>query len=222
MTQRKASAESSPDYYDVEKNADLVLTLFNSYYRSHNHSGKLYDNVPDFFLFKPNVLIGQEVATRNSEKILLDDCIRRANERQGFIGVTKHFNAKLGYYWLELSAMPFMLGDVVTEENKGEFFYVIAQFIEFTKQNTKAYGDLTAEIDSDKDLALMLTEISKIADRLAETLKCYPEEMIVSFNQKWPVAELKKLLHTLKESDQDWCELFFEYLIYVMGKKTRG
>jgi hypothetical protein len=115
-----------------------------------------------------------------------------------------------------------MLGDVVTEENKGEFFYVIVKFIEFTKQNPKAYGDLTAEIDSDKDLALMLSEISKIAASLGETLKCYPENMLVSFNPKWPMDELKKLLHTLKESDHDWCEMFFEYLIYVMGKKTRG
>ncbi len=124
MTQRKASTGSLRDYYDVEKNAEMVLTLFNSYYRAHTHSGKLYDSVPDFFLFKPEVLTGEEVATRNSEKLLLDDCIRRAKEREGFIGVTKHFNAKLGYYWLELSAMPFMLGDVVTEENKGEFFYI--------------------------------------------------------------------------------------------------
>jgi len=222
MTNRKASTGSQNDYHDVENNAGLVLALFNSYYRAHNHSGKLYDEAPDFFLLKPAVLQGQEFTTRKSEKMLLDDCIRRATEREGFIGVTKNYNAKLGYYWLELSVMPFMLGDVVTEENKGEFFYVIVKFIEFTKLNPKAYGDLTAEIDSDKDLALMLTEISRIAASLGETLKCYPENMLVSFNPKWPVAELKKLLHTLKESDHDWCEMFFEYLIYVMGKKTRG
>jgi hypothetical protein len=37
--------------------------------------------------------------------------------------------------------------------------------------------------------------------------------MLVSFNPKWPVSELKKLLQSLKETDQDWCEMFFEYLI---------
>lgn len=222
MTNRKTSTGSSRDYYDVEKNGNLALELFNSYYRAQNHSGKLYDDVPNFFLFKPVVLQGHELAPRNSERLLLEDCIRRASDRNGFIGVTKHRNAKLGYYWLELSVMPFMLGDTVTKENKGEFFYLIAKFIEFTKQNPKAYGDLTADIDSDKDLALMLTEISKTADRLSDTLKSYPEHMLVSYNPKWPVAELKKLLHSLKESDQDWCEMFFEYLIYVMGKKTRG
>ena len=44
--------------------------------------------------------------------------------------------------------------------------------------------------------------------------------MLVSYNPNWPVTEVKKLLHSLKENDQDWCEVFFEYLIYVMGKKT--
>jgi hypothetical protein len=222
MIQRNTATANPRDYHNVEKNGELALALFTSYYRAHNHSGKLYDDVPDFFLFKPAVLEGHELAPRNSEKILLADCIRRANERDGFIGVTRHRNAKLGYYWLELSVMPFMLGDAVTKENKGEFFYLITKFIEYTKHNPKAYGNLTAEIDSDKDLALMLTEISKTAARLSETLKVYPEHMLVSFNPKWPVAKLKKLLHSLKESDQDWCEMFFEYLIYVMGKKTRG
>ncbi len=222
MTNRKTNIRSIYEYHDVEKNIDLVLALFNSYYKAHHHTGKLYEDAPDFFLIKPATLKGQEFSTRNSEKMLLDDCIRRAASRKGYIGVTKNFNAKLGYYWLELSVMPFMLGDIVTEENKGEFFFVISKFIEFTKLNPKAYGDLTAEIDSDKDLALMLTEISRIAASLGETLKCYPENMLVSYNPKWPVDEFKKLLHTLKESDHDWCEMFFEYLIYVMGKKTRG
>ncbi|TAJ81081.1 MAG: hypothetical protein EPO42_02880 [Gallionellaceae bacterium] len=54
------------------------------------------------------------------------------------------------------------------------------------------YGDPTAEIDSDKDLALMLTEIGKTADHLCETLKFYPGHMPVSFNPKWPVGEVKK------------------------------
>ena len=222
MTQLKTAAANTRDYYCVEKNGELALGLFNSYYRAHNHSGQLYDDFPDFFLLKPDVLQGHNLVPRKSEKMLLEDCIRRASERNGFIGVTKHRNAKLGYYWLELSVMPFMLGDAVTKENKGEFFYLINKFIEYTKQNPKAYGDLTAEIDSDKDLALMLTEISKTAERLSKTLKIYPEHKLVSFNPKWPVTELKKLLQSLKESDQDWCEMFFEYLIYVMGKKTRG
>ena len=222
MMHRKMNDVSSADYFNVEKNGALAMALFNSYYRAHNHSGKLYDDVPNFFLFKPSVLEGNDLAPRNSEKLLLEDCIRRARDRDGYIGVTKHRNAKLGYYWLELSVMPFVLGDTVTKENKGEFFYLIAKFIEYTKLNPKAYGDLTAEIDSDKDLALMLTEIGKTAGLLSETLKSYPEHMLVTFNPKWPVSEFKKLLQSLKESDQDWCEMFFEYLIYVMGKKTRG
>lgn len=222
MTHGKATKGNYSDYFDVEKNAELVLALFNNYYRAHNHSGKIYDDFPDFFLFKPSVLNGQEIATRSSEKMLLEDCAGRAKLRNGYIGVTKHRNPKLGYYWLELSVMPFMLGDQVTKDNKGEFFYIITKFIEYAEQNPQMYGDLTAEIDSDKDLALMLKEISKIADRLCETLTYYPEQMLVSFNPKWPISEVKKLLNSLKGNDQDWCEMFFEYLIYVMGKKTRG
>ncbi len=222
MTHGNGNTGKHRAYYDVEKNGESALKLFIAYYRAHNHSGKLYEDFPDYFLVKPAVLEGREIATRSSEKLLLDDCVQRAKARNGYIGVTKHRNPKLGYYWLELSVMPFMLGDPVTKDNKGEFFYILTKFIEYTKQNPKIYGDLTAEIDSDKDAALMLHEISKMAERMSNTLKLYPEPMLVAFNPKWPVTEVKRLLHSLKENDQDWCEMFFEYLIYVMGKKAKG
>ena len=222
MPDGNAGAVANQSYYDVEKNAGLALKLFNAYYREHNHSGKLYEDSPDFFLVKPEVLEGKEIATRGSEKLLLEDCIQRAKARKGYIGVSKHRNPKLGYYWLELSAMPFLLGDAVSKDNKGEFFYILTKFIEYTKQHPKMYGDLTAEIDSDKDAALMLAGISKMASRLGTALGIYPEKMLVSYNANWPVTEVQKLLHSLKENDQDWCEVFFEYLIYVMGKKSKG
>ena len=222
MSDGNAGAAANQSYYDVEKNAGLVLKLFNAYYREHHHSGKVYDDFPDFFLVKPEVLDGKDIATRGSEKLLLEDCIQRAKARNGHIGVSKHRNPKLGYYWLELSAMPFMMGDAVSKENKGEFFYILTKFIEYTKQHPKMYGDLTAEIESDKDTALMLGGISKMADRLGTALKIFPEKMLVSYNPNWPVAEVQKLLHSLKENDQDWCQVFFEYLIYVMGKKTKS
>lgn len=222
MSDGKAGAEANQSYCDVEKNAGLVLKLFNAYFRERNHSGKIYDDFPDFFLVKPDVLDGKEIATRGSEKVLLEDCIQRAKARNGFIGVSKHHNPKLGYYWLELSAMPFMMGDPVSKDNKGEFFYILTKFIHFSKQNPKMYGDLTAEIESDKDAALMLDGISKMANRLGTALKIYPEKMLVSYNPNWPVAEVQKLLLSLKENDQNWCQLFFEYLIYVMGKKSKG
>jgi hypothetical protein len=222
MSDGKAGAVADQSYCDVEKNAGLVLKLFNAYYRERNHSGKIYDDFPDFFLVKPDVLDGKDIATRGSEKVLLEDCIQRAKARNGFIGVSKHHNPKLGYYWLELSAMPFMMGDPVSKDNKGEFFYILTKFIDFSKQNPKMYGDLTAEIESDKDAALMLDGISKMASRLGTALKIYPEKMLVSYNPSWPVAEVQKLLLSLKENDQNWCQLFFEYLIYVMGKKSKG
>jgi hypothetical protein len=204
----------------VDQSDEAVLRLFNAYFRDHNHTGKLYDDFPNFMLFKPSVLEGREIATRSSEKLLLDDVIQRAKERNGYIGVSKHRNPKLGYYWLELSVMPFMMGDAVSKDNKGEFFYILTKFIEFTRQHPKMYGDLTAEVESDKDILLMLNGIKKMADRLSVSLEVYPESMLVSYNPNWPVTEVKKLLQSLKENDQDWCEMFFEYMMYVMSKKT--
>ena len=220
MTEGEKDIAMNPEYCDVEKNGTLVLNLFSTYYQSNNHSGKIYDESPNLFLVKPSVLEGHVVPTRGSDKLLLEDCIQRAKARNGYIGVSKHRNPKLGYYWLELTVMPFMMGDAVSKDNKGEFFYILTKFIEYTKQNPKVYGDLTAEIESDKDIALMLAGINKMASRLSTSLKIYPENMLVSYNPNWPVTEVKKLLHSLKENDQDWCEVFFEYLIYVMGKKS--
>lgn len=209
------------DYLKVDKNQDLVLRLFRSYYRAHLNSGKLFDDFPDYFMVKPIVLKDPDLVTRASDKLILDDCVRRAQERQGFIGVTKRRNPKLKYYWLELTVLPFVLGDSVTENNRNEFFYVLSNFIEYTKLHPKTYGDITAEIDSDKDLALMLKEINKQGDKLRELLPIYSQDMLVRFNPNWPISEVNKLLMTLKDNDQSWCEVFFEYLIYVMGRKGK-
>lgn len=218
MSQHKAAHAK---YYDLEKNAELALKVFHCYYRDHNHSGRLYSDFPDFFMVKPDVLIGKDIASRASEKILLDDAIQRAKSRNGFIGVSKHRNPKLGYYWLELSVLPFMLGDPVTKDNKGEFFYLLTKFIEYTKLHPKVYGDLTAEIDSDKDLALMFDGIHKMGERLTESTHFYPRNMMVSYNPNWPPSEVKNLLESLKDNDQDWCQVFFEYMMYVMSNKSK-
>lgn len=208
------------NYDNPEKNQDLALKLFNTYYRSHNHTGKLYEELPDMFLVKPEVLMVKDLATRNSDKMLLEDCIQRAHARNGYINVTKFYNPKLNYYWLELNVSPFMLGDSVNENNKSEFFFLLSRFVEYVKNNPKIYGDLTAELDSDKDLALMLKEINKMGDKLRPLFSRYPEEMLVAFNLKWPPTEVNKLLMALKGNELGWCEVFAESLIYVMGRKT--
>jgi hypothetical protein len=115
-----------------------------------------------------------------------------------------------------------MLGDAVNENNQNEFFFVLSNFIEYTKEHPKTYGDITAEIDSDKDLALMLKEINKQGGKLKGLLPVYPQEMLARFNANWPITEVNKLLMTLKDNDQSWCEVFFEYLIYVMGRKGKA
>jgi len=220
MSDSKVATAANEDLLDVEKNGEMVLKLFNAYYKDRNHSGKIYDDFPAFFMLKPSVVEGKVTSSRASEQFLLDDAIQRAKERNGYISVSKHRNPKLGYYWMELSVMPFMMGDPVSKDNKGEFFYILTKFIDFTKQNPKIYGDLTAEIETDQDIAVMLNGIGKMASRLGTSLEIYPERMIVAYNPKWPVTEVQKLLHSLKENDQDWCEMFFEYLRYVMSKKT--
>lgn len=218
---RKSAETPNANYHDIENNAELALEVFQSCYRTHTHSGKFYEAFPDFFLVKPEVLEGREISTRASDNLLLEDSVKRAKARNGYIGVSKRHNPKLNYYWLELSVAPFMLDDPVTPDNKGEFFFILTQFIEFTRLHPKMYGNLTEEIDTDKDLALMFNEISRIAEYLKKTLQVYPENILVSFNPKWPVAQVNKLLRSLKDNDQEWCELFFEYMIYVMSKKSK-
>lgn len=210
------------EYYRVDLNQELVLKLFHTYYRIHQHSGKVFDELPDFFLVKPAALANKDIATRSSDKLIIDDCLQRATARNGYVGVVKHRNPKLNYFWLGLVPMPFMLGDLVTEDNEASFFFVLSQFVEYAKQNPKVYGDIVAEIDSDKDLALMLKEINKLGGKLHPLLSVYSEEQLVAFNRSWPVTEVKKLLDALKDNEQSWCEVFFEYLIYVMGHKTKA
>lgn len=216
----KQLASASRDYLNPNKNQELALKLFNTYYRSHNHTGKIYEDLPDMFLVKPETLMVKDLATRNSDKLILDDCIQRAQARNGYINVTKFYNPKLNYYWLELNVSPFMLGDAVGENNKSEFFFLLSRFVDYVKNNPSIYGDLTAELDSDKDLALMLREINKMGDKLLSLLEFYPEEMLVAYNAKWPPSEVNKLLMALKGNELSWCEVFAESLIYVMGRKT--
>jgi hypothetical protein len=219
MSQKQAS-KFDPAYLNPNKNQELVLKLFNTYYRSHNHTGKIYEDIPAMFLVKPEALMVQDLATRNSDKLILDDCIQRAHNRNGYINVTKFYNSKLKYYWLELNVSPFILGDAVIESNKTEFFYLLCRFVEYVKNNPNIYGDLTAELDSDKDLALMLKEINKLGDALRPQLEIYPEEALVTFNPNWPPTEVNKLLMSLKGNELSWCEVFAESLIYVMGRKS--
>lgn len=207
-------------YLNPNKNQELALKLFNTYYRSHNHTGKAYEDIPNLFLVKPEVLMVKDLATRNSDKLILDDCIQRAHARNGYINVSKFYNAKLNYYWLELNVSPFMLGDAVNENNKSEFFYLLSRFVDYVKSNPNIYGDLTAELDSDKDLALMLKEINKMGDALRPLMDIYPEEVLVAYNPKWPPSDVNKLLMSLKGNELGWCEVFAESLIYVMGRKA--
>ncbi len=219
MTQGNLQAGSKLNFLQIESNQDSALKLFRSYYRSHQTTGKLFEDFPDFFLVKPSILKSTDLVTRASDKLILEDCVQRAQARNGYVGVSKWRNPKLNYYWLELSVFPYMLGDEVTQNNQGEFFYLLGQFVEYTRQNPKFYGDLTAEMESDKDIALMLKEINKRGDKLQALLPHYSLDMLVKFNPGWPVGEVNKLLKSLKGNDQSWCEVFYEYVIYVMGKK---
>ena len=210
------------DYYHLDKNQEVVLKLFNSYYRLHQHSGKTLEEVPGLFLFRPEILAGTDIATRSSDKLVIEDSVQRAIARKGYVGVIKHHNPKLNYYWLELTVMPFMLGDPVTEDNQSCLFFILSHFVEYAKQSPKIYGDLASELESDKDLALMLSEIGKLGQKLQVLMEFYPESRLVSFDRNWPMDEVQKLLEALKDNDQSWCEVFFETIIYMMGNKGQS
>ncbi len=219
MAHRKNLPEGNLQFLRVDTNRDAVLKLLRSYYRSHTNTGGMAGSFPDFFLVRPEVLKDADLVSRASDRMILDDCVQRASARGGYVGISKWRNPKLNYYWLELSVFPYMLGDEVTQNNQGEFFQVLSHFIEYTRQNPKPYGNLTAEIDSDKDLALMLAEIKRRGEKIQALLSHYALDMLVRFNPSWPVGEVNKLLLALKGSDQSWCEVFFEHVIYVMSSK---
>ncbi len=219
MPHRKSPSNHAQDFLQVETNQELVLRLFRTYYRSHLTSGKLFEDFPDFFLVKPIVLKDPDLIERASDRLILDDCVRRAQERHGFVGVSKWRNPKLNYYWLELSVFPYMLGDEVNQNNESEFYYVLNQFIAYTREHPKQYGDMAGGVEEDNDLALMLDGIAKHARKIEAVLPHYPLEKLTAFNPAWPLEDVNKLLQTLKGSDLDWCELFFEHVIYVMSNK---
>ncbi|MEQ1814706.1 MAG: hypothetical protein ABL860_09700 [Candidatus Nitrotoga sp.] len=207
-------------YFNIDHNRELVLKFFTSYYKMHINSGKLMDEVPQFFLVKPDVLGDTSFVTRSSDKLIMNDCLVHTQERNGYVGVIKHRNPKLQYCWLEFIQMPFMLGDPVSENNKAQFFYLLSQFVEYSQLNPQMYGDLMAEIDSDKDLSLMIMDILKIGEEINPLLQTYKIEQLVAINPDWPPHEVKKMLESLKGSDMKWCEVFYECITYVMGRKA--
>ena len=68
----------------------------------------------------------------------------------------------------------------------------------------------------------MLKEINKLGDELLPLLKVHKPEQLLAYNPGWPPAEVKKMLESLKGNDMEWCEVFYECLMYVMGRKSGG
>ncbi len=215
-------ADINPEYYALDRSQDLAPKLFSAYYRASQRAGKLFEELPDFFLVRPEALAGKDLAGRPSDKLIIDDTVQRAVARKGTIGVSKHYNSKLKYYWLELSVMPFMLGDPVTEDTQNCLYYILNHFVGYARRNPQVYGDLEAELNSDKDLALMFREIGKLGENLRPLMAHYTEAQLVAFNRSWPLTDVQKLLAALKDNDQSWCEVFFETIIYMMGRKGKA
>ncbi len=119
-------ADVNAEYYALDRNQDIVLKLFKAYYRSHQHSGKAYEELPEFFLVWPQALVDQDLAARPSDKLMLDDAIQRALARNGTVAVIKHDNPKMHDYWLDLAVMPFMLGDDVTEDTQNCLYFILS------------------------------------------------------------------------------------------------
>ncbi len=214
-------ADVNAEYYRLDGNGDTVLRLLRAYYRSHQHSGKLYEELPGFFLVRPDVLAGKDLATRPSDKLTIDDVVQRALSRNGTVAVVKHYNSKMQYYWLDLAVMPFMLGDDVMEDTQNCLYFILSHFIDYARQHPRIYGDLDAELASDKDLALMFREFNKLGEKLRPLMQHYTEAQLVSFDRNWPLSDVQKLLAALKDNEQSWCEVFFETIIYMMGHRGK-
>ncbi len=215
------AANVNPDYYRPEKNRELVLRLFYFHYRVHVHSGGIYEATPDFFLVNPEVLDTMDIASRAADRQMIQECARRAASRSGHVAVVKRYNPKLNYYWLELMVMPFVLGDAVTEHNEKCLYFVLSHFAEHASQTPALYGDLAAELKSDKDLALMLKEIDRRSKEMCSWANIYPDDQLVRFDRDWPLAEVHRLLAILGNNSPGWCELFSETVSYMMQHRAR-
>jgi hypothetical protein len=71
MQENNGGAAPVRNYKEAGISGEAILKLFKAYFHDHIHTGKLYEDFPSFFLFKPGVLEGREIASRNSEKLLL-------------------------------------------------------------------------------------------------------------------------------------------------------
>lgn len=217
MTQ--AAVAASDAIFDIEKNAQFALQLFNAYYRTPDPSGEIYATFPEFFLVKPGVIEAIGLAVHSREKKLLTECQMKAQTRNGLVGVSKYFDEKLNCHGIKLSPYPFMLGDVI-DEKKAEFTFLLKKFVEFTQVNPNLYGDLTASGETDEEIALMLEDVNKCGLCLSEKLTHYSESQLLSYHPNWPIEEVKKLLASLEKEDYTWKQLFLEHLRFMMRKRS--
>ena len=86
-----------------KKNAGVALKIFTLLISVSTIIQEKYTTTcPDFFLVKPGVLEGKELATKKSEKLLLEDCIQRAKARNGYVSVFQISQSKT---WLLLAGI---------------------------------------------------------------------------------------------------------------------
>ncbi len=206
--------------FNVEKNEALARQIFHAYYRTPDASGEIYRTFPEFFLVKSKIFDDALLAFNKHESPLIESCKRLTELRAGWIGVTQYFDKKSSYHWIKYAAYPFMLGDAASDY-QDEFFYMLNQFVLFTQNNPNVYGDLTKDVSSDNDVALMLAAIRLNASKMDKKLQHYPSTMLFSFDASWPSSQVKMLLAALELNQQSWNDLFLEHLRYVM-RKNKG
>ena len=206
--------------FNVEKNEALAKQIFHAYYRTPDASGEIYRTFPDFFLIKPAVLDDSLLAFNKQELPRIENCKNLALARAGYLGITKYYDEKFAYHWIKIATYPCMLDELNVDQQDG-FFYLLNEFVQFTKKNPTVYGDLTADAVSDENVALMLHSIAQNAQPFAKKLQHYPVQMLLSFDAASPTSQVKNLLASLAVNEQSWQPLFLEHLRSVM-RKNKG
>lgn len=212
-------SKDGQDFFDVEKNAQFALQVFEAYFCTPDATGKTYAAFPDFFLIKPHALDVMKFSMHHHEEQLLLTTRLQALERGGYIGVTKYFDQEFGYHWIRFSPFPFRLGDAVSK-NHPEFYALLIRFINFTKDNDSIYGDLTSPGTEYPAMHALLRDSGVRAAHLNEKLERYSEAQLLSYDPLWPRTEVRKLLDTLKRNDEGGYYVFMEYLRQAMRKQA--
>lgn len=66
----------------------------------------------------------------------------------------------------------------------------------------------------------MLNDIRHRAKGIERMANAYEDHMLIAFDPGWPLEQVNKLLVTLNENRQGWCQVLFEYILHVISTRN--